>query len=354
MRCNNGGAVLPLFQPVSQDFLKQFLIIFRTIFSVLKTCYFKLIFFLLISCTLYFIPLITYAAQVTLAWDTSVGSVTGYNMHYGTTSGNYGYSVDVGNFTSCTISGLQEGVTFYFAVTAYNEFGESDYSKEITHTIPFTIPSEHAKTTTVTSPNGGEKLSAGGNFEITWSSEGEIDFVKIEYSINNGVDWKEIIANTENDGSYDWNVPFDLSDECLIRISGIYSDVSDESHGVFSINGNPGNSCGAGKVLDCGLNCVNSATAQAYIGDGYCDDENSAYGYVLTCPAFNDDGSDCDGGNPGDSCGPGKVLDCGLNCVNSATAQAYIGDGYCDDENSAYGYVLACPAFNDDGSDCGS
>ena len=57
-------------------------------------------------------------------------------MHYGTTSGDYDYSVDVGNFTSCTISGLQEGATYYFAVTAYIDNCESDYSDEISYTIP--------------------------------------------------------------------------------------------------------------------------------------------------------------------------------------------------------------------------
>lgn len=112
-----------------------------------------------------------------------------------------------------------------------------------------------------------------------------------------------------------------------------------------------GDSCGSGKVLDCALNCVDEATARSWTGDGYCDDQNSPYGYVLTCPAFNNDGGDC--GNPGDSCGSGKVFDCAMNCVYESTAQAWTGDGYCDDENSPYGYVLTCPAFNNDGGDCG-
>jgi len=123
-------------QSVSQNFSKQFLLIFGTIFSFLSIRYFKFIIFSLISCTLYLIPLTTYAAQVTLAWDTAAGSVAGYQMHYGTTSGNYDYSVDVGNSTSCTISGLQEGDTYYFAVTAYNGSDESDYSDEINYRVP--------------------------------------------------------------------------------------------------------------------------------------------------------------------------------------------------------------------------
>jgi hypothetical protein len=57
-------------------------------------------------------------------------------MHYGTTSGDYEHSVNVGKSTSCTISGLHEGVTYYFAATAYNDTDESDFSDEMAYTIP--------------------------------------------------------------------------------------------------------------------------------------------------------------------------------------------------------------------------
>jgi hypothetical protein len=87
----------------------------------------------------------------------------------------------------------------------------------------------------VISPNGGENLSAGATHEIKWTSEGDIENVKIEYSVNSGTGWTEIVASTDNDGSYYWNVPCDLSDESLIRISDVGSEVSDESDSVFSI-----------------------------------------------------------------------------------------------------------------------
>ena len=65
---------------------------------------------------------------------------------------------------------------------------------------------------TVASPNGGEELTAGTTHEITWTSVGDIDNVKIEYSVNNGTDWIEIVDSTENDGSYNWEVPNNPSD----------------------------------------------------------------------------------------------------------------------------------------------
>jgi hypothetical protein len=79
-----------------------------------------------------------HAASVTLAWDPNTESdLAGYKIHYGTSSKDYQYSVDVGNFTSCDVSGLDEGKTYYFAATAYDtEYNSSDLSEEVVYTIP--------------------------------------------------------------------------------------------------------------------------------------------------------------------------------------------------------------------------
>jgi PKD repeat protein len=78
-----------------------------------------------------------FSAQITVIWDeNSEIDIAGYKMHYGTTRGNYEYSVDVGNNTSCSISGLTEGTTYYLAATAYNTNNvESSFSEELVHTI---------------------------------------------------------------------------------------------------------------------------------------------------------------------------------------------------------------------------
>ena len=83
------------------------------------------------------IPLSTgvvYSAQVTLAWNPNTEKdLAGYKIYYGTSSGNYDASVDVGNWTSCTIAELEEGQTYYFGATAYDFDGnESDFSSEVT------------------------------------------------------------------------------------------------------------------------------------------------------------------------------------------------------------------------------
>ncbi len=73
------------------------------------------------------------AANVNLAWNPSTASnVSGYIVYYGQSSGNYTASVDVGNITSYTLTGLQDGTAYYFAVSSYDitrEF-ESRYSNE--------------------------------------------------------------------------------------------------------------------------------------------------------------------------------------------------------------------------------
>ncbi len=91
---------------------------------------------------------------------------------------------------------------------------------------------------TVLSPSGGEGLYAGETHTITWVTEGTINFINIEYSINNGADWVQLVEHTENDGSHTWVVPCDLSTDSLIRITETDGIASDTSDGVFSITDN--------------------------------------------------------------------------------------------------------------------
>ncbi|MEE4263248.1 MAG: fibronectin type III domain-containing protein, partial [Desulfobacteraceae bacterium] len=76
---------------------------------------------------------------MTLAWDRSQEpNIAGYRVYYGTTSRHYTTMRSAGNNTTCTISNLEPGLTYYFAVTAYDTSGnESAYSQEIPYTVPF-------------------------------------------------------------------------------------------------------------------------------------------------------------------------------------------------------------------------
>jgi hypothetical protein len=78
-----------------------------------------------------------HCAQVTLTWDpNSETDLAGYEIYYGTSSGNYQWNIDVGNVTTYTVNSLNTGVTYYFAATAYNTTGlESGYSNEVVYTV---------------------------------------------------------------------------------------------------------------------------------------------------------------------------------------------------------------------------
>jgi hypothetical protein len=119
-----------------------------TNFSLSRTISIRNTFFsLAIGAFLIAFSAVVYASTVILAWDQSPeNDIAGCKVHYGTSTRNYDYSVDVGNYTSCTISDLQEGSTYYFAATAYNsQLSESQFSEEIAYTIPITTqPSDPA------------------------------------------------------------------------------------------------------------------------------------------------------------------------------------------------------------------
>jgi PKD repeat protein len=79
------------------------------------------------------------AEQAMLAWDANTEpTLGGYQLYYGQASGNYTANVDVGKQTSYTLSNLQDGATYYFAVTAYDSARttESGFSNEVSKTFP--------------------------------------------------------------------------------------------------------------------------------------------------------------------------------------------------------------------------
>jgi len=87
---------------------------------------------------------------VTLVWNANTESnLAGYKLSYGTTSGNYSTQIDVGNVTNKIVSGLSNGLTYYFAVKAYNTAAMiSPFSNEVSYTLPL-VPSTPTPTATI-------------------------------------------------------------------------------------------------------------------------------------------------------------------------------------------------------------
>ena len=93
------------------------------------------------------------AGQVTLAWNASTSAgVTGYHVVYGQASNNYTTQVDAGNSTQYTVTNLQDGTTYYFAVHAHDagDTISSANSNEVSKSFA-----------TVAPPPGGEPPSGG-------------------------------------------------------------------------------------------------------------------------------------------------------------------------------------------------
>jgi hypothetical protein len=78
------------------------------------------------------------AASVELEWDPNTDpQLAGYKIYWGPSSGNYTSSKKVGNTTVYTVTGLNEGQTYYFAATAYDAAGtESGFSNQVSYRIP--------------------------------------------------------------------------------------------------------------------------------------------------------------------------------------------------------------------------
>jgi hypothetical protein len=95
----------------------------------------------------------------------------------------------------------------------------------------FTIDKNPAISVSV--PNKGEKWYAGRTYSIDWSASNlPSEYVKIEYSTDNGNTWKLIISSRYNYGYYSWKVPEDYSAQSLIKISSVDNpaifDICDE------------------------------------------------------------------------------------------------------------------------------
>jgi len=71
----------------------------------------------------------------------------------------------------------------------------------------------------ILSPAGGEKVLAGSIQTIAWTGGESSEFVKLEFSPDNGSTYQTIAERIPNTGLYEWQVPEEPLPSCLIRIS---------------------------------------------------------------------------------------------------------------------------------------
>jgi hypothetical protein len=105
---------------------------------------------------------------------------------------------------------------------------------------PFTI--EVIKLNT---PNGGETLTSGSTYNITWTTNQTIRPVSkviLSYTLDGGVTWKAITAITGNPGTYSWTVPTVSTSKTKCKVKVVLKDSagntigSDVSDAFFTIS----------------------------------------------------------------------------------------------------------------------
>jgi Bacterial Ig domain/Fibronectin type III domain/Divergent InlB B-repeat domain len=154
-------------------------------------------------CCFFFLPNVVQSAtanSVMLQWEAnSESDLAGYKLYQGTTAGSYSVSTDVGNVTTYTKSNLQAGLTYYFAITAYDLSGNESYpsseeSQYIANTTLDTTPPSIA----LTSPTNGSTLSGTVTINATATD-------------NSGVVGVQFRLNGNNLGAEDTTDPFSRS-----------------------------------------------------------------------------------------------------------------------------------------------
>jgi hypothetical protein len=132
----------------------------------------------LLSIALIVVASITLPAEalqsVVLAWNPSPApDIAGYRLYYGTQSGGYEQMILVTQGTSAAVSGLREGQTYFFAVTAFDASdSESLPSNEVSYTVPEPRLTMRPVPVPLTGPAKAFRFSTPGVFPSGWELQG--------------------------------------------------------------------------------------------------------------------------------------------------------------------------------------
>ena len=141
-----------------------------------RTAYFALLLFTMVAATLHTGALTAQAAQTTLSWTPptnyaggmAIPDFVGYNLHMGTSSGNYTQTIEVGDVTSYTVNNLTSGTTYYFALSAVDSFGnESGYSSEVNSSGQTIQPPPPTLYTLTASAGSGGSITPSGSVVLS-------------------------------------------------------------------------------------------------------------------------------------------------------------------------------------------
>ena len=87
---------------------------------------------------------------------------------------------------------------------------------------------------TILEPNGGELYLVNSDTNLRWEGGAQDDTFRVEYSLNAGADWN-LITDQAIGNEYFWqNIPNNVSQNCLLRVSFDGSDEPEWSELIFS------------------------------------------------------------------------------------------------------------------------
>lgn len=183
------------------------------------------------------------ARDVTLQWDPGTDtSITGYKINYnvdsvttpfsGTGAAQGASPYDASMVTTATLTGLDPGKSYYFAVTAYNASGaESPYSNIVN------VSEASPPTVSITAPAANTTIS--GTVSVTASATDNVGVTKVEYYLNG------VLKST------DTSTPYVYSLDTAVLASGTYTLMAK----AYDAAGNVGQSSNVSVTV------VNDATA---------------------------------------------------------------------------------------------
>ena len=194
-------------------------------------------------------PVVSSAGEISLTWTmptntldgTPLIDLAGAKVYYGLSSSNYTTVIDVGSTNAYTVTGLQEGETYYLNGTAYNTAGlESDFC------------SEAVKVAAPSSGNELPQVNAGPDLTTTLLNPQPLDATVTDDGLPQGsaltVTWSKVqgpgTVTFSSDHTIDTSATFSAPGSYTLRLQatdGDYTVADDLSVTVSSAPAPPSN-----------------------------------------------------------------------------------------------------------------